>query len=123
ISRHSVILDSHDRQQLKAATATTLDLENGKLTLYSGGFDAFLRARREAAARQAALAHRQQQQREHLQRFIDRFRYKASKARQAQSRVKALARLEPVTLIAEAAPVTLRLPQPAPPSPPLIALD
>jgi ATP-binding cassette subfamily F protein 3 len=121
--RHSVILVSHDRQLLNAATTTTLHLENGKLTLYSGGFDAFLRARREAAARQAALAHRQQQQRDHLQRFIDRFRYKASKARQAQSRVKALARLEPVALIAESAPVTLRLPQPAPLSPPLIALD
>ncbi|HYU12644.1 MAG TPA: ABC-F family ATP-binding cassette domain-containing protein, partial [Stellaceae bacterium] len=121
--RHSVILVSHDRQLLNAATAATLHLENGKLTLYSGGFDAFLRARREAAARQAALAHRQQQQREHLQRFIDRFRYKASKARQAQSRVKALARLEPVALIAESAPVVLRLPQPAALSPPLIALD
>src|SRR5580704_10554569 len=121
--RHSVILVSHDRQLLNAATTTTLHLENGKLTLYSGGFDAFLRARREAAARQQALAHRQQQQRDHLQRFIDRFRYKASKARQAQSRVKALARLEPVALIAESAPVTLRLPQPAPLSPPLIALD
>src|SRR5205085_9127613 len=84
---------------------------------------AFLRARREAAARQVALAQRQQQQREHLQRFVDRFRYKASKARQAQSRIKALARLEPVALVAESAPVTLRLPQPAPPSPPLIALD
>src|SRR5207302_1731227 len=121
--RHSVILVSHDRQLLNAATTTTLHLENGKLALYSGGFDAFLRARREAAARQAALAQRQHQQREHLQRFIDRFRYKASKARQAQSRIKALARLEPVALIAESAPVTLRLPQPAPPSPPLIALD
>src|SRR6266550_3260257 len=121
--RHSFILVSHDRQLLNAATTTTLHLDSGKLTLYSGGFDAFLRARREAAARQAALAHRQQQQREHLQRFIDRFRYKASKARQAQSRVKALARLEPVALIAEAAPVTLRLPQPAAPNPPLIALD
>src|SRR5205809_341417 len=121
--RHSVILVSHDRQLLNAATTTTLHLDSGKLTLYSGGFDAFLRARHEAAARQAALAHRQQQQREHLQRFIDRFRYKASKARQAQSRVKALARLEPVALIADSAPVTLRLPQPAGLSPPLISLD
>jgi ATP-binding cassette subfamily F protein 3 len=121
--RHSFILVSHDRQLLNAATTTTLHLENGKLTLYSGGFDAFLRARREAAARLAALAHRQQQQREHLQSFIDRFRYKASKARQAQSRIKALARLEPVALIAESAPVTLRLPQPATLSPPLISLD
>jgi len=121
--RHSFILVSHDRQLLNAATSTTLHLDNGKLALYSGGFDAFLRARREAAARQAALAQRQQRERERLQRFIDRFRYKASKARQAQSRVKALARLEPVALIADAAPVTLRLPQPAGLSPPLISLD
>src|SRR5437667_1983963 len=121
--RHSFILVSHDRQLLNAATTTTLHLDNGKLALYSGGFDAFLRARREAAARQTALAQRQQRERERLQRFIDRFRCKASTARQAQSRVKALARLEPVALIAEAAPVTLRLPQPAPLSPPLIALD
>src|SRR6266403_575073 len=121
--RHSFILVSHDRQLLNAATTTTLHLDNGKLALYSGGFDAFLRARREAATRQAALAQRQQRERDRLQQFIDRFRYKASKARQAQSRVKALARLEPVALIAESAPVTLRLPQPAPPNPPLIALD
>ena len=121
--RHSFILVSHDRQLLNAATTTTLHLDNGKLALYSGGFDAFLRARREAAARQAALAQRQQRERERLQRFIDRFRYKASKARQAQSRVKALARLEPVALIADSAPVTLRLPQPAGLSPPLISLD
>src|SRR6266566_1827568 len=121
--RHSFILVSHDRQLLNAATTTTLHLDNGKLALYSGGFDAFLRARREAAARQTALAQRQQRERERLQRFIDRFRYKASKARQAQSRVKALARLEPVALIADSAPVTLRLPQPGRLSPPLISLD
>src|SRR5438477_7297503 len=121
--RHSFILVSHDRQLLNAATTTTLHLDNGKLALYSGGFDAFLRARREAGARQTALAQRQQRERERLQRFIDRFRYKASKARQAQSRVKALARLEPVALIADTAPVTLRLPQPAELSPPLLSLD
>src|SRR5438477_2463239 len=121
--RHSFILVSHDRQLLNAATTTTLHLDNGKLALYSGGFDAFLRARREAATRQAALAERQQRERDRLQQFIDRFRYKASKARQAQSRVKALARLEPVALIADAAPVTLRLPQPAELSPPLLSLD
>ncbi|MBV9585642.1 MAG: ABC-F family ATP-binding cassette domain-containing protein [Alphaproteobacteria bacterium] len=121
--RHSFMLVSHDRQLLNAATTSTLHLEKGKLALYSGSFDAFLRARREAAARQVALAQRQQRERERLQRFIDRFRYKASKARQAQSRIKALARLEPVALIAEAAPVTLRLPQPGELSPPLISLD
>src|ERR1051325_1718680 len=111
--RHTFVLVSHDRQLLNAATSTTLHLDSGNLALYSGGFDAFLRAPREAVARQAALAQRQRRERERLQRFIDRFRYKASKARQAQSRLKALARLEPVALIADAAPVMLRLPQPA----------
>src|SRR6266481_1720206 len=121
--RFSFVLVSHDRQLLNAATTTTLHLDNGKLTTYSGGFDQFLRARREAAARQAALARHQLRQRAHMQEFVDRFRYKASKARQAQSRLKALARLEPVALIADAAPPTLRLPQPPELSPPIISLD
>src|SRR5438132_1500810 len=106
--RYSFVLVSHDRRLLNAATTTTLHLDNGKLTLYSGGFDQFLRARREATARQAALAQRQLRQRAHLQEFVDRFRYKASKARQAQSRLKALARLDPVALIEDAAALTLR---------------
>src|SRR5439155_1484930 len=121
--RHSFVLVSHDRQLLNAATTATLHLDNGKLTLYSGGFDQFLRARREAAARQAALARHQLRQRAHLQEFVDRFRYKASKARQAQSRLKALARLEPVALIEDAAAPTLRLPQPPALNPPIITLD
>ncbi|MGE5271325.1 MAG: ABC-F family ATP-binding cassette domain-containing protein [Thiohalocapsa sp.] len=120
--RHSFVLVSHDRQLLNAATTATLHLDNGKLTLYSGGLDKFLRARREAAARQAVLARRQQQERDRLSRFIERFRAKASKARQAQSRIKALAKLEPVTLI-EDVPVSLHLPQPSELSPPLISLE
>src|SRR5207248_1011808 len=100
-----------------------LHLDGGKLTLYSGGVDAFVRARRETLARQRALAQRQEQQRRHMQQFVDRFRYKASKARQAQSRLKALARLEPVAVAEETPPVVLRLPQPATLRPPLIALD
>src|SRR4051812_27964273 len=121
--RHTFVLVSHDRQLLNAATTATLHLENGKLTLYSGGFEKFLRARREAAARQSVLARRQQQERERLQGFIDRFRAKASKARQAQSRMKALAKLEPVALIEDAPPPNLRLPQPPELSPPLVALE
>ena len=121
--RHTFVLVSHDRQLLNAATTATLHLENGKLTLYSGGFEKFLRARREAAARQSVLARRQLQERERLQAFVDRFRAKASKARQAQSRVKALAKLEPVALIEDAPPPVLRLPQPPELSPPLVGLE
>ena len=121
--RFGFILVSHDRQLLNAATTATLHLESGRLALYSGGFDQFLRARRDAQARQAVVARRQQQERERLQRFIDRFRYTASKARQAQSRVKALARLEPAALIADEPTPRLVLPPPAELNPPLLALD
>ncbi len=121
--RHSFILVSHDRQLLNAAPESILHLEAGKLTLYSGNFDTFVRSRREAIARQAAVAKRQEAQRAHMQAFVDRFRYKASKARQAQSRLKALAKLEPVAQAIAAAPVRLDLPQPPELSPPIIALD
>ncbi len=121
--RHSFILVSHDRQLLNAATTTILHLEAGKLTSYSGNFDAYLRARGAVKARQAALAHRQDAQRKHMQAFVDRFRYKASKARQAQSRLKALAKLQPVAMIAETPPIELRLPEPAQWRPPLITLE
>jgi ATP-binding cassette subfamily F protein 3 len=121
--RHSFVLVSHDRMLLNAATTATLHLEAGKLTLYSGNFDAFLKARGALKARQSAVAHRQEQQRRHMQEFVDRFRYKASKARQAQSRLKALAKLEPVAMIAEAPPIELRLPEPARLRPPLITLE
>src|SRR4051795_2536127 len=103
--RHSFVLVSHDRQLLNAATTSTLHLHAGKLTLYASPFDTFLRVRREQATRQSVLARRQEQERARLQGFVDRFRAKASKARQAQSRVKALARLEPVALVEDAAPI------------------
>jgi len=121
--RHSFILVSHDRQLLNAATTSILHLEAGRLTLYSGNFDAYLRARSEAKARQQAVAKRQEAQRRHMQEFVDRFRYKASKARQAQSRLKALAKLEPVATIAEAPPIELHLPEPIVLRPPLISLE
>ena len=120
--RHSFILVSHDRQLLNAAASSILHLEAGKLTLYSGNFDAYLRARGAAQARQSALAHRQEQQRRHMQEFVDRFRQRLG-ARQAQSRLKALAKLEPVAAIAEVPPIELRLPKPAHLRPPLITME
>ncbi len=121
--RRTLILVSHDRQVLNAATTTTLHLEQGKLTAYSGGFDAFLRARREQALRLEIVARQQAGQRERLQAFVDRFRAKASKARQAQSRLKALARLEPVVLAAREPPPRIAFPEPPRLSPPLITLE
>ena len=121
--RRTLILVSHDRRFLNAVTTTTLHLQRGKLTVYSGGFDAYLRARTEAARRLEALARRQTFERARMQAFVDRFRYKASKARQAQSRLKALARLEPIVLSAEEEPARISFPDPPSLSPPLIALD
>jgi ATP-binding cassette subfamily F protein 3 len=121
--RRTLILVSHDRRFLNRVTTTTLHLQRGKLTAYSGGFDAYLRARTEAARRLEALARRQTFERARMQAFVDRFRYKASKARQAQSRLKALARLEPIVLSAEEAPTRIHFPEPPQLSPPLIALD
>jgi len=119
----TLIVVSHDRHFLNAATTLTLHLDRGKLTLYSGGFDAYMRARSEAARRLEVMAQRQQAERQRLQAFVDRFRAKASKARQAQSRVKALARLEPIVLSATEPPPRIRFPDPPDLRPPLIALD
>jgi ATP-binding cassette subfamily F protein 3 len=121
--RRTLILVSHDRHFLNAATTLTLHLDRGKLTLYSGGFDAYMRARTEAARRLEVMAQRQAAERQRLQAFVDRFRAKASKARQAQSRVKALARLEPIVLSAAEPPPRIRFPDPPRLSPPLITLD
>jgi ATP-binding cassette, subfamily F, member 3 len=121
--RRTLILVSHDRRFLNAVTTTTLHLQHGKLTVYSGGFDAYMRARTEAARRLETLAKQQALEGQRLQAFVDRFRAKASKARQAQSRLKALARLEPIVLPAEEAPARISFPEPPALSPPLIALD
>jgi ATP-binding cassette subfamily F protein 3 len=121
--RRSLILVSHDRRFLNAVTTVTLHLQHGKLTAYSGGFDAYLRARTEAAQRLESLARQQSFERQRMQAFVDRFRYKASKARQAQSRLKALARMEPVVLPAEEALARIAFPAPLQLNPPLIALE
>src|SRR5271167_212932 len=121
--RRTLILVSHDRRVLNAVTTMTLHLAQGKLTAYSGDFDAFLRARRENAQRLEVVARQQAEQRERLQAFVDRFRAKASKARQAQSRLKALARLEPVVLAAREPPPRIAFPDPPRLSPPLITLE
>src|SRR5277367_749474 len=121
--RRTLILVSHDRSVLNAVTTMTLHLEQGKLTAYSGGFDAFLRARQEKAQRLEVVARQQADQRERLQAFVDRFRAKASKARQAQSRLKALARLEPVIFTAREPAPRIAFPEPPRLSPPLITFE
>jgi ATP-binding cassette subfamily F protein 3 len=120
---HTMLLVSHDRDLLNSAVDHIVHLEERRLTLYVGGYDRFERTRAERLENQAAARAKQMAQRRHMQAFIDRFRYKASKARQAQSRIKALARMEPIAAVSEAHTVAFEFPSPEPLAPPLITLD
>jgi ATP-binding cassette, subfamily F, member 3 len=120
----TVIVISHDRDLLDNAVDWILHLEAGKLTLYRGGYTAFERQRRERQALDLKLVKKQEAERKRLQAFVDRFRAKATKARQAQSRVKLLAKLEPIAAVVAGEVRPIEIPPPAKPlSPPIIALD
>ncbi|MEO0361424.1 MAG: ABC-F family ATP-binding cassette domain-containing protein [Pseudomonadota bacterium] len=119
----TALVISHDRGLLNRAVDHILHLTGRKTTLYSGGYDAFDAKRRADAARNAALASKQERERAHIQSFVDRFRYKASKAKQAQSRLKMLARMEPIAGVAEGAVAPFRFASGAALSPPIIAFD
>jgi ATP-binding cassette subfamily F protein 3 len=119
----TLVMVSHDRDFLNEVADGILHLEHGKLTFYRGNYDNFQRTRRERLAHVQALAAKQETERKRIQAFIDRFRAKASKARQAQSRVKALARLSPIEVAARDEAVQFHFPEPDPLPPPLIALD
>ncbi len=119
----TVLLVSHDRNLLNKVVDKIIHLEENKLTLYTGGYDRFEQTRAERIAQVAAAATKQAAQRKHMQAFVDRFRYKASKARQAQSRLKALAKMQPIVAISERATETFDFPSPEELAPPLIVLD
>jgi len=121
---HTVIVISHDRDLLDSAVDWILHLDAGKLALYRGGYSAFERQRRERQALDQKFAKKQDTQRKALQAFVDRFRAKASKARQAQSRLKLLAKLEPAAAVVASEVRPIVIPPPAKPlSPPILALD
>jgi len=120
---HTLVLVSHERDLLNRAVDHILHLQDGKLTLYRGGYDEFERRRRERQAQDQKLRQRQEAQRKHMQAFVDRFRYKASKARQAQSRLKALARLEPIAAAVEEPHLAFEFPTPRSLRPPLLTTE
>jgi len=121
---HTVIVISHDRDLLDDAVDWILHVDAGKLTLYRGGYSAFARQRAERQALDQKLAKKQEAVRKHLQAFIDRFKAKATKARQAQSRVKRLAKLAPIAAVVDEHVRPIEFPAPAKMlSPPIIALD
>jgi ATP-binding cassette subfamily F protein 3 len=120
---HTILLVSHDRDLLNRAVDKIIHLHDRKLTMYTGGYDDFEHARSERLSLQAAAKAKQDVQRKHMQAFIDRFRYKASKARQAQSRLKALARMEPIAAVMEERGIEFQFPEPEELAPPLIVMD
>src|ERR1700731_2007107 len=112
---HTVIVISHDRDLLDNAVDSILHLDARQLTFYRGGYTSFERQRRERQALDQKFAKKQEAERKRIIAFVDRFRATASKARQAQSRLKLLARLEPVAagVAEEVAPI--EFPPPAKP--------
>ena len=121
---HTVLIVSHDRELLNNSVDAILHLSEGKLELYTGGYDDFEKRRAEKNRLLSATRAKQDAERAHLQKFIDRFRAKASKAAQAQSRIKRLAKLEPVAEVVEERVAPFTIPSPARPlAPPLIQLE
>ncbi|HEX3431215.1 MAG TPA: ABC-F family ATP-binding cassette domain-containing protein [Rhizomicrobium sp.] len=121
--RGTVILVSHDRDLLDSAAEFILHLERGRLTLYAGNYETFVATREARRALDAATVKKQEAARQHMQSFVDRFRYKQSKARQAQSRLKMLARLKPIEIALDEQIAPIRIPDPVPASPPLLTLE
>lgn len=121
--RGTLLIVSHDRDLLNRAVTSILHLEGCQLFFYEGGYDRFEKTRQERLTLAAAAARKQEHQRRHMQAFIDRFRYKASKARQAQSRIKALEKMETINLAISEPNTVFRFPEPEALAPPLITFD
>src|SRR5919205_1944629 len=120
----TVIVISHDRDLLETSVDQILHLDQGKLTLYRGGYSSFEEQRAAKEMLDAKHAKRQADERKRLQAFVDRFKAKASKARQAQSRVKMLERMKPVTALVTQDVREITFPEPEKLlSPPIIAVD
>ena len=121
---HTAIVISHDRELLNNSVDHILHLKDGKLSLYPGGYDAFELQLTEKLRLQEATRVKLEAKRAHMQSFVDRFRYKASKATQAQSRLKAIAKLPVVPPVIEEHVTPFTLPSPDRPlPPPLVRLE
>ena len=120
----TLIVISHDRDLLDEVAENILHLDRGQLALYAGDYTSFERQRREQQALQMKTLKKQEERRAHLQAFVDRFRAKASKATQAQSRLKMLAKMAPITpIIDEEAPPFKWPPVAKPLSPPIVTME
>ncbi|MGX5737059.1 ABC-F family ATP-binding cassette domain-containing protein [Bosea thiooxidans] len=121
---HTVLVISHDRELLDTSVDHILHLDQGKLTLYRGGYSSFEKQRAEKQMQLARAREKQEAERKHLQSFVDRFKAKATKARQAQSRVKRLEKMQTIATIVDRDVQPFVFPGPEKPlSPPMIVLD
>ncbi len=121
---HTVVLISHDRDLLNKAVGTIVHLEDFKLTAYKGSYNNFERQRREKMELAGKIRAKQEANRKHLEAFVNRFRAKASKARQAQSRIKMLEKLQPISAAVDSAVRPIRFPDAEKElSPPIISLE
>ena len=121
---HTVLVISHDRELLDTSVSHILHLDQAKLSIYRGGYTSFAKQFAEKRELTAKAKVKQDAERKHLQAFVDRFKAKASKARQAQSRVKRLAKLDPISTIVEDDVLPFDLPSPERMlAPPLIAVE
>jgi ATP-binding cassette subfamily F protein 3 len=118
-----MVVISHERDLLNNVVDHILHLDNGQVTLYAGGYDAFEHQRAERAAQLAAAKAAQDAQRAKLQDYVARNSARASTAKQAQSRAKALARMQPIAAMAEDPTLSFDFPSPDELKPPLVTLD
>jgi ATP-binding cassette, subfamily F, member 3 len=110
---HTVLMVSHDRDLLNRAVSAILHLDKGRLTLYAGGYDTFDDTRRERQRLESKLKSKQDQERQRIEKFINRFKAQANKAAQAQSRIKALARMKPIAVEGDEAVAPIKFPAPS----------
>ena len=119
----TLVLISHDRDFLDAITDHIIHIEAGKVTLYTGNYSTFEQTRGERLAQQQQAFEKQQETRAHLQKYIDRFKAQATKARQAQSRIKQLERMQTLSAAHVDTPFTFSFREPTRMSSPLLRLD
>ena len=120
---HTVLIISHDRALLNKAVNSILHVNNETLKLYSGNFDLFDEQRREELRHQLAAAKKQEDRLKHMQSYVDRFRYQANKAKQAQSRIKMIEKMQPIAVEDANRSVRFSFPNPEELSPPLISME
>lgn len=120
---HTLLIISHDREVLNKCIDHVIHVDKKKLKIYTGNYDTFERERAEALGLQQKMHEKQQAERAHMQKFVDRFKAKASKASQAQSRIKALEKMDIVDAVIAERSVRFTFPNPKEIASPMISID